>query len=88
MRCGVDPAAARHACARNQELPFADGKVRLPDVRVEYETADGICGWRDLELATEHYGRSQIGGKQTAGFRVYRAASRRSSDPHHLEWLT
>ena len=87
-RAGVDPAAARHACARNQDLPFADGQVRFPDVRVEYETAHGIGGWRDLELATEHYGRSQIGGKQTAGFRVYRAASRRSSDPHHLEWIT
>jgi hypothetical protein len=87
-RAGVDPASARHTCARYQDLPFADGQVRFPDVRVEYETADGIGGWRDLELATEHYGRSQIGGKQTAGFRVYRAASRRSSDPHHLEWIT
>jgi hypothetical protein len=50
---------------------------------------------RDLELATEHYSRSQLAGKHTAGFHVYRAAGPRGAgaskpggtptDPHHLE---
>jgi hypothetical protein len=66
-------------------------------VRVEYETPDGRLERRDLELATEHYSRSQLSGKQTAGFRVYRASGARGAgagrkggtptDPHHLEWL-
>ena len=56
-----------------------------------------LLSHRDLELATEHYSRSQLGGKQSAGFRVYRAAGARGAgaskpggspiDPHHLEWL-
>jgi len=88
IRHGVHPVAARHACARKHDLPFVEGQIGFPDVRVEYERADGVHGWRDLELATEHYSRSRISGKQSAGFRVYRAASGRSFDAHHLEWIT
>ena len=93
---GVEPAEARAAFAREHNLPFK-GRIELPDVRIEYEDLDGVARHRDLELATEHYSRSQLSGKQTAGFRVYRAAGARGantpkrggtpSDPHLLEWL-
>ena len=94
---GVEPAEARAAFAREQDLPFAKGRIELPDVRIEYEDRDGVLQHRDLELATEHYSRSQLSGKHASGFRVYRAAGVRGasagkrggtpSDPHHLEWL-
>ena len=94
---GVEPAEARAAFAREHDLPFAKGRIELPDVRIEYEGRDGVTHHRDLELATEHYSRSQLSGKQTTGFRVYRAAGARGAntpkrggtpgDPHLLEWL-
>jgi hypothetical protein len=90
---GVDAVQARRAFAETHDLPFAGDGIRLPDVRVEYETADGRIEYRDLELATAHYSRSQIGAKKSAGFRVYRAAGAGAqrgaapSDPHDLEWI-
>ncbi len=91
---GLDPRAARRLFAETEELPFDRGRIQFPDVRIEYEDAEGRDCHRDLELATEHYSRSQLAGKQQAGFRVYRAvrvsgAARGSAaDPHYLEWLT
>jgi hypothetical protein len=94
---GVDATDARRAFADAHDLPFVRGHIELPDVRIEYEDPDGRELHRDLELATEHYSRSQLGGKHSAGFRVYRAAGARGAgagkpggspiDPHHLEWL-
>jgi hypothetical protein len=94
---GVDAADARQTFADAHGLPFVREHIELPDLRIEYEDPDGRPLHRDLELATEHYSRSQLGGKQSAGFRVYRAAGARGSgdgkpggsplDPHHLEWL-
>jgi hypothetical protein len=71
----------------------------LPDLRIEYETAEGRLESRDVELVTEHYSRGQLAGKARAGFALYRAAGpgRRHGgsahtggtplDPHHLERL-
>jgi hypothetical protein len=94
---GVDPDEARETFAAERDLPCSNGHIELPDVRIEYETPDGLTAYRDLELATEHYSRSQLSGKQAAGFRVYRTAGVRGagsarkggtpSDPHLLEWL-
>ena len=82
------------------KLPVIDGHLELPDLRIEYETPDGRLECRDLELVTEHYSRSQLGGKVAAGFALYRAAgagrARGGSanrggtpfDPHHLERLS
>jgi hypothetical protein len=94
---GIDARQARQAFAEEHALPFVRGHLELPDVRVEYETADGRLVHRDLELATEQYSRSQLAGKHSAGFRVYRAAGLHSAgdssrggspqDPHYLEWL-
>jgi hypothetical protein len=88
---GVNADQAKRTFAEAHDLPFAGERICLPDVRVEYETADGRIEYRDLELATAHYSRSQLGAKLSAGFRVYRAAGAgarrggRPSDPHHLE---
>jgi hypothetical protein len=51
-----------------------EGRMVFPDVRVEYETADGEERSIDLELATQNYRAAHIRGKAAAGFRVYAQA--------------
>ena len=53
--------------ARNG-LPVLKGKIQLPDLRIEYETADGNPARVDLELATHHYHGSHLAAKAAAGF--------------------
>lgn len=87
------------AFATTAKLPIVDGHLELPDLRIEYETPEGRLEYRDLELVTEHYSRSQLAGKVAAGFALYRAAGAGRArgadahrggtpfDPHHLERL-
>jgi len=56
--------------ARNG-LPVLKGKIQLPDLRIEYETADGSPARVDLELATHHYHGSHLAAKAAAGFKIY-----------------
>ena len=87
---------AREAFAQHRGLPVIDGHLELPDLRIEYEAADGVLSHRDLELVTEHYSRGQLSGKARAGFVAYRLSTSGSGtraggtpfDPHYLEWLT
>jgi hypothetical protein len=60
-------------------LKVVDGKMRLPDLRIEYETASGDATRVDLELATEHYRGEHMAAKQGAGFKIY--AERASFPP-------
>jgi hypothetical protein len=87
------------AFAASHHLPVIDGHQELPDLRIEYDDADGRIETRDVEVVTEHYSRAQLAGKARAGFSLYRSAptgigrtggSRSGStpmDPHNLEWL-
>jgi hypothetical protein len=43
------------------------GKIPLPDLRIDYETAEGDLAKVDLELATE---RAQAATKGKAGFKI------------------
>src|SRR2546425_11326708 len=52
-------------------LKVIDGKIRLPDLRIEYETANGDAASVDLELATEHYRGAHMSAKSQAGFKIY-----------------
>ena len=52
-------------------LKVIDGKIRLPDLRIEYETANGEAARVDLELATEHYRGEHMSAKGRAGFKIY-----------------
>ena len=86
---------AREAFAAAHGLPIVDEHLELPDLRIEYEDAEGRLQVRDLELVTEHYSRSQLAGKAKAGFVTYRSGSGGGNgrtggtpyDPHNLEWL-
>ena len=56
---------------RNNGLKVVNGKIRLPDLRIEYETAGGESARVDLELATEHYRGDHMSAKERAGFKIY-----------------
>ena len=57
--------------AAEHGLPVVDGKIALPDLRIEYETPEGELDRADLELATEHYHRGHMAAKARAGFKMY-----------------
>jgi len=57
--------------ADEQRLPVVDGKIALPDLRIEYETPEGDLDHVDLELATEHYHRGHMAVKTRAAFKMY-----------------
>jgi len=57
--------AARHG------LTVVNGKIPLPDMRIEYQTADMELRRVDLELATGHYRPRGLAEKAQAGFAIY-----------------
>jgi hypothetical protein len=59
--------------AKQNGLAVIDGKIPLPDLRIEYETQDGDLARVDLELATGHYHGSSLAEKAGAGFKMYAA---------------
>jgi hypothetical protein len=64
-------AARKQGIADANNLKIVNGKIVLPDVRIEYETQDGEMERVDLELTSESYKKSQIRAKQTAGLKLY-----------------
>lgn len=57
--------------ARQHDLKVVDGKIPVPDVRVEYETREGDVAHIDLEYVTGNYRASAIAEKARAGFSLY-----------------
>jgi hypothetical protein len=57
--------AARHG------LQLVNGKIPVPDMRVEYETAELDVRHIDLELATREYRPRALAEKAAAGFSMY-----------------
>jgi hypothetical protein len=90
----VTGAQDRDAFAATHRLPVVDDHLEIPDLRIEYETEDDRLDYRDVELITEQYSRSQVAGKRAAGFQLYRAggaSSRKGGtpyDPRYVETLT
>ena len=70
-------------------LKVVRGHIQLPDLRIEYETANGQIASRDLELGTPHYRGGQLASKAEAGFGFYASAEDRGRlsavfDDHHI----
>jgi hypothetical protein len=63
--------AARPEIARSHGLRVVDGRIPVPDVRIEYEKPSGEMARVDLELVTEHYRGRSIADKVKAGFSLY-----------------
>jgi hypothetical protein len=52
-------------------LAVVNGKIPLPDMRIEYQTAELELRHVDVELATRHYRPRGIAAKAKAGFSLY-----------------
>jgi hypothetical protein len=61
----------RKEIAEAHELKVVNGKIQIPDVRVEYESRDQEQCKVDLECVTGHYKAEQIAAKRAAGFKLY-----------------
>lgn len=70
----------KSAIAERHSLRVVRDTIPVPDLRIEYETADGEPARLDLELATEHYRFRNIARKVLAGFSIYA----RSQDAQNL----
>lgn len=66
-------AKRQEEVARQNGLTVVHGKIPLPDLRVEYETAAGELARVDLELTTGHYHGPALQAKAQAGFKFYAA---------------
>jgi DNA-binding MarR family transcriptional regulator len=64
------------AWAREHDLPYFDDQVHFPDVRIEYEDANGDIRFEDIEVVTEHYRGAHGAAATRCGFSTY--ASRRA----------
>jgi len=66
-----DDPDAKRVIAENHRLPVVNGKVQIPDLRIEYENAHGELERLDAELATRHYRPQGLAAKAKAGFSLY-----------------
>ncbi len=57
--------------AEKHGLQLVDGKIPVPDLRVEYETPELELRQVDLELATRDYRPRAMAAKASAGFSMY-----------------
>jgi hypothetical protein len=55
-------------------LKVVNGKIPLPDLRIEYETHEQEQARVDLELATKDYRAHRVAEKAKAGFSIYAPA--------------
>ena len=57
--------------AEENSLPIVNGKIALPDLRLEYEGPDQQLGKVDLELVTGDYHAQGLAAKAQTGFALY-----------------
>lgn len=72
-------AELQQQAAEQHNLRVVDGKIPLPDLRIEYRDATGASARVDVELTTEHYKSGQVAAKAQAGFALYSLAGDGSS---------
>jgi hypothetical protein len=87
-----DMAEIRQQVAERLELPVLDGKIQIPDARIDYylprdadqnpspdQDQGSRTGHQDIEVLTAAYHAGHLRSKAQAGFRNYASASDRSS---------
>lgn len=91
-------AEIKQQVAEKFELPFVDGKIQIPDARIEYELPrkdddmdqGSRTGHEDIEVLTAAYRPGHLRNKAQAGFHVYASSSDRATltakieGDHHL----
>jgi hypothetical protein len=74
--------------AREHGLPYFDEQVHFPDVRIEYQDANGDVRWEDVEVTTEHYRGAHGAAASRSGFSIHaggRSGGSAPFDPHAAE---
>jgi hypothetical protein len=66
-----DDPDRKNQVAEKHRLQVVNGKIPVPDLRVEYETPDLELHHVDLELATRDYRPQTVAEKAAAGFTLY-----------------
>ncbi len=66
-----EQAERKREIAEENSLPIVNGKVALPDLRLEYEGPDQELGKVDLELVTGDHHAQALAGKAQTGFAMY-----------------
>jgi hypothetical protein len=66
----INPDRKREV-AEKHGLEVVNGKIPVPDMRVEYETSEAELTHVDLELATREYRPQAVSEKAAAGFSMY-----------------
>ena len=67
----LEYAERQQEIAKENGIQVVDGHLVLPDLRIEYEDAQGAARHVDLELATRNYRAAHIRSKAAASFKVY-----------------
>lgn len=89
MRPDRDPRYERIFIANQFDLKVVDGKIPIPDLRIEYEDDCRYVRRLDLEVATRDYRPQGLGEKAKAGFHMFarqqdRAKLRRVLDTQEI----
>jgi hypothetical protein len=83
-----DIAEIKQQVAEHFELPFVDGRIQIPDARIDYDLPQNSgpdidqgsrTGHQDIEVLTAAYHAGHLRSKAQAGFHNYVSASDRSS---------
>ena len=61
----------RERIAERHGLSLVNGKIPVPDIRLEYDNAEMVRKHLDLELATRNYRSRALAEKAKAGFSLY-----------------
>jgi hypothetical protein len=93
-----DMAEIKQQVAERFELPFVDGKIQIPDARIDYDLPRDVnrdpsadqdqgsrTGHEDIEVLTAAYHAGHLRSKAQAGFRNYASTSDRSSLTARIE---
>ncbi len=72
-------AQRKEEIAGENGLKVVEGRIILPDLRIEYDTEEGERTKVDLEVTSEDYKRSQMQQKARAGFGIYALGLKASS---------
>ncbi len=92
-----DMAGIKEEVAAKQALPFVDGKIQIPDARIEFDRkvddaqsqdpdqGSRTGGHEDIEVLTAAYSPGHLRAKAQAGFRAYASSADRSSITAKIE---
>jgi hypothetical protein len=91
-----DMTEIKRQVAERLDLPFVEGKIQIPDARIEYELPRDVeqtvdaddrsrTGHEDIEILTASYHAGHLRSKGHAGFRNYASAADRATITSKIE---